>query len=93
LKWAGIDVNGSYPTARRKQLMDSIEQIQKNILNEVRICMARVMDDCELEMGESPRWKFLRSRLLKMFGDRGLEGKINQIICNSAVEARNAFTK
>jgi hypothetical protein len=47
---------------------------------EAQRCMARVLDDCELEMGDSPRWKFLRSRLLKIFGERGLEGKIDEIM-------------
>ena len=54
--------------------------MQKELVEETRRCMARVMDDCELELGDSPRWIFLRSRLLRIFGERGLEGKIISII-------------
>ncbi len=52
----------------------------KEILEETRRCMARVLDDCELELGDSPRWKLLRSRILSSFGDRGLSGKVIEII-------------
>jgi hypothetical protein len=55
----------------------------EELLDEARHCMARVMDDCELELGDSPRWKFLRSRLLKIFGERGLQGRILEIMSSS----------
>lgn len=51
----------------------------EEILDEVSRCRSRVLDDCELELGDSPRWKPLRARLLKVFGERGLEGKIVEI--------------
>ncbi len=41
-----------------------------------------ILDVCEQEMGESPRWKFLRSRLLKYLGGRGLEEEIVKISIN-----------
>jgi hypothetical protein len=55
----------------------------QEIREEVRRCLARVMDDCELEIGDSPRWKFFRSRLLKLFGDRGLEGRVIEIMASA----------
>ena len=39
-----------------------------------------VMDTIESEMGSSPNWKFMRSRLLKALGDRGLSGKVQEIL-------------
>ena len=63
----------------------NIEQKNKltdEILNEINRCMARVLDDCELEVGDSPRWCFFRCRILKIFGDRGLAGKIVAILKN-----------
>ena len=39
-----------------------------------------LLDDIELELGDSPRWPYVRSRLLKYLGDRGLEGRIIEII-------------
>ena len=52
----------------------------EEILEEISRCRTRVMDDCELELGDSPRWKFFRSRILKVFGQRGLEGKVSEIM-------------
>ena len=39
-----------------------------------------VLDACEQELADSPRWQFLRSRLLKIFGERGLQQKILEIM-------------
>ena len=51
------------------------EQLKKIhlIVEQVR---SLILDDIELELGESPRWPYIRSRLLKYLGDRGLEGRI-----------------
>jgi hypothetical protein len=65
--------------------MKSKQQIINEILYEVAHCRTRVMDDCEIELGSSPGWKFFRSRLLKIFGERGLEGKISEIV--NSIEA------
>lgn len=32
-----------------------------------------ILDACEQEMGESHRWRYLRSRLLKYLGENGFE--------------------
>lgn len=42
-----------------------------------------ILDVCEQEMGDSPRWKFLRSRLLKYLGSRGLEDELTKITANN----------
>ena len=39
-----------------------------------------IIDPIEQEIGESPNWKFLRSRLLKALGDRGLSGRIRELL-------------
>lgn len=44
-----------------------------------------VLDSCEQELGDSPRWEFLRSRLLKLFGQRGMEQKVISIMTNEEV--------
>lgn len=64
--------------------MNQTNLVKKNqtqrLLEEVARCRTKVLDDCELELGETPRWKFFRRRLLKIFGHRGLEGKISEIM-------------
>ncbi|MES2802582.1 MAG: hypothetical protein V4654_08840 [Bdellovibrionota bacterium] len=65
-----------------KLITETVEEIQR--------CMARVLDDCELEIGDSTRWKLLRSRLLKNFGDRGLTGKVREILTNHAEDLTEA---
>ena len=55
----------------------------KELVEEVRRCMARVLDDCELMLGDQEKWKFFRSRVLKNFGPRGLEGAVIEIMTNS----------
>ena len=42
-----------------------------------------ILDVCEQEMGDSPRWKFLRPRLLKYLGSRGLENELVKISVNN----------
>lgn len=38
-----------------------------------------ILDAVEQEFSETPQWPFLRRRLLKALGDRGLSGKIEEI--------------
>ncbi|OGQ04173.1 MAG: hypothetical protein A2W61_07985 [Deltaproteobacteria bacterium RIFCSPLOWO2_01_44_7] len=52
------------------------QQIQEAI----HLCRSFVLDSIELEVGDKPNWKYLRSRLLRAFGDRGLENRIQQIL-------------
>lgn len=41
---------------------------------------SRIIDSVEQEVGDSPRWPVLRSRILKYLGDRGLEARVNEIL-------------
>jgi hypothetical protein len=57
------------------------ERIERNLLDAVRSCQSGVMDTFELELGEdTDKWKFIRSRLLRAFGDRGLSARIVEIL-------------
>ncbi|MGZ3775208.1 MAG: hypothetical protein ACXVCY_15050 [Pseudobdellovibrionaceae bacterium] len=60
--------------------MQNCQKQLENIIEEVSRCRSRVMDDCEIEFGDSLRWNLFRSRLLRIFGERGLEGKIIEIM-------------
>ncbi len=50
------------------------------ILAAVDQCRALSLDAIEQELCTSPRWRFLRSRLLKLWGHRGLESQIRNVI-------------
>ena len=56
------------------------ERIERPMLDAVSSCRAGVLDTFELELGEHPNWKFIRARLLRAFGDRGLAGRIVEIL-------------
>lgn len=60
-------------------LKKRIEQRVKDVIDQYR---SMILDPVEQELGESPNWKFLRSRLLKAMGDRGLAGRIFEILDN-----------
>ena len=53
---------------------------------EARLCEAidelrpLVLDPVEQQIGGEPAWKFVRLRLLNCLGDRGLRGKIKDIL-------------
>jgi hypothetical protein len=59
-------------------------QIQHNELEQLlelaASCRSQTLSICELGMGSSPQWKFIRNRLLNIFGERGLQGKILEIM-------------
>ncbi|MBL7672139.1 MAG: hypothetical protein JNM39_16775 [Bdellovibrionaceae bacterium] len=50
------------------------------ILTALDQCRALSLDCVEQELAESPRWKQVRSRLLKYWGSRGLESQIREIM-------------
>lgn len=56
------------------------KRVEQNMLDAVNSCRAGVMDTIDLELGDSPNWKFIRARLLRCFGDRGLSGRISDIL-------------
>lgn len=54
--------------------------LKKEILEVVDLYRGIILDTVEQELGDSPKWKFIRSRVLNCFGDRGLSEKIKNII-------------
>ena len=53
----------------------------KNIKELVGFYRGMTIDAVEQEMEKSPEWQqYIRPRLLKIFGDRGLEGKLIALI-------------
>jgi len=57
-----------------------IDRIKRNLIDAANSCRGSVLDTFEVECGENPNWQMLRSRLLRAFGDRGLIGRIIEII-------------
>jgi len=55
-------------------------QLLRRLLEVVDQYRSMILDPVEQEVGDSPNWKFLRSRLLKALGDRGLSGRIVEIL-------------
>ena len=49
-----------------------------------------ILDLAEQEWGHASNWNSIRSRLLKAFGDRGLEGQIRNSFDQFPSEAANA---
>lgn len=39
-----------------------------------------LLDSLDLLVGEKPEWPKVRSCVLKVFGDRGIESKMNELI-------------
>lgn len=65
------------------------ERIERDLLDAVDSCRAGIMDTIHLELCDAPNWKFIRARLLRCFGDRGLSGRITEIL-NTTVTADGA---
>ncbi|MGE3758338.1 MAG: hypothetical protein AB7H97_11310 [Pseudobdellovibrionaceae bacterium] len=55
------------------------KKYSKKIIEEIRRSRGFTLDIVELVLGDSPEWKMVRSRLLKIFGERGLEQRVLQI--------------
>ncbi len=59
--------------------MTRIKIIYDDITKTIQDCRRSVLEATEQELSESPRWNALRTRLLKYFGDRGLQGRIDEL--------------
>jgi hypothetical protein len=55
-------------------------RLERNVLDAVDLCRAGVLDTFELELGDNTNWQSIRARLLRSFGDRGLVGRIHEIM-------------
>jgi hypothetical protein len=49
-------------------------------------CQRLTMDLIELEFLDSPKWDYLRPRLLRIFGDRGLRSRLHAIFESEDLE-------
>ena len=56
------------------------EQLERRLLDVVDQYRSMILDPIEQEVGQSPNWSYLRSRLLKALGDRGLAGRIREVL-------------
>lgn len=54
--------------------------IEGQLLEAVDFYRGFVLDAVEQELGGEGNWTFVRGRLLKALGDRGLAGRIRQIL-------------
>ena len=63
-------------------MLENNQNAQRQLLDALSYYRGLILDATEQEMGDSPRWKLLRSRLLKYLGERGLEAKIKEVTSN-----------
>jgi hypothetical protein len=56
------------------------QKLDDNLRATIGLYRGLVLDACESELANQQQWTYLRSRLLKLLGDRGLEGKIFAIL-------------
>jgi len=64
------------------------EKLERRLVEGVDQYRSMILDPIEHEIGHTPAWRYLRSRLLKALGDRGLVGRIREIL-NSEFEEVN----
>ena len=51
-------------------------------------CRSRTLDSVEQEVAQSERWPILRSKILKFFGERGLTGRVQEILADLEAETK-----
>jgi hypothetical protein len=56
------------------------ENLERGLLEVVDFYRGLILDMIEQELGGSANWPFLRGRLLKALGDRGLVGRMKEVI-------------
>jgi hypothetical protein len=54
--------------------------LERRLLDVIDQYRSMILDPVEQELGHTANWSFLRSRLLKALGDRGLAGRIREVI-------------
>jgi len=60
-------------------MLENNQNTERRLLDALAYYRGLILDSVEQEIGDSPRWKLLRSRLLKYLGERGLEAQIKEI--------------
>jgi hypothetical protein len=54
--------------------------LSKELQREVSISRREIVTLIEAVYGQTPQWNFVRSQLLTLLGDRGLEGNLKGVI-------------
>lgn len=57
-------------------------RLESRLLEALAFYRGLILDSVEQELGGEANWPFLRGRLLKSMGDRGLAGRIREILNN-----------
>jgi len=63
-----------------QEYQNALRRIQRETSEAISLCLDSVMSTCELELENSSNWGSVRSRILRLFGDRGLKGRVEQIL-------------
>ena len=58
----------------------SAHQKYQQVLEAISFYRGLILDAVENELSDTQTWPSTRSRLLKLLGDRGLEGKLREIL-------------
>ena len=56
------------------------ENKSREIFETINFYRGLILDLIEQELSESKNWSYVRSRLLKALGDKGLEGRLRSIL-------------
>lgn len=56
------------------------DRLERGLLEILDFYRGLVLDTVEQELGGDGNWQFVRARLLKAFGDRGLAGRIRELL-------------
>jgi hypothetical protein len=56
------------------------KRLERRLLEVIDQYRSMILDPVEQELGSSPNWRYLRSRLLKALGERGLSGRVIEIL-------------
>jgi hypothetical protein len=54
--------------------------LERKLVEVVDFYRGFILDIAEQELGSNNNWQFTRGRLLKALGDRGLTGKIREVL-------------
>lgn len=55
-------------------------RLERSLLETLDFYRGVILDLSEQSHGESPEWPFVRNRLLKALGERGLGGRIKEVL-------------
>lgn len=58
--------------------------VREKVVESISYYGGLTLDLFEAQLGHTKEWPFIRSRLLKIFGDRGLKGRVEEIFDSNA---------